>query len=1002
MNGICYESGKDLHFDGTSAWPALEGTKKQISSNGFFIYGMGSLGTSAVYSRDGTFAVLGAPGINDWAGGYVQIDNFMPPKPKIRELTFNMYNNSYFGMASTTAKLSAEGVFIIIGGPRSGGYGKVHAYNNNFQLMLAKEGEQLGSSFGASLCAADVNGDKLDDLIVGAPLYTDKSDEGRVYVYINREFFNLELMTLLSGSNTAGSRFGTAVANIGDLNLDKYEDIVVGAPYEEESGVIYIYNGGKFGLRQEPSQRIVGKTLGNDLKTFGWSFSRPWDVDDNHYADFAVGAFESNKVVLLQGRSVVDLYANLEVASDLIDLKTIKKCPFRGQQIGCFEVLVCLNYSGQNLPPSAEVNITIRLDTLERHMGERSRLFMEGPNNTEVEKLNEILMIRLSRQKCDKKYIIYTRNSRDVITPLRIDLDYDISSSSIGIASNCRSICPIRNKYNPTTTHTMAYFLLECAENHVCHPDLRIEAKPNLKGNEEILVIDSSPYFDLELTITNQGEVSYLTTVTIEYPAYIYFKTTTTPDGAIVINCQPVPSIDNKSENSSISCDLLHPVRNGDKVLFVTRFYAHGTPYNVHKLPLNVSVASLSQRVGSMEMQKAALVSIPVQIKTEMKLSGVSFPGQLHLLPVSRTRTAGEEWASLSHVYILGNLGPSPMPHSQLTLAVPTSPWIRVQGVQVEKKSVTGGLSHVPVECNMSDRLVEMMNNKTENPGTSFITVLSCDSSPCAVVTCYVGLMHKYQTIYINVSLAVRSDVLQMTKVNDQLGLASSCQLQEPDYVSYTSLTTTFKIMTTTYILYKTSPGQAVNWWVLLISVSSGLLLLYILVVLLWKCGFFRRKRKEELQMLIHYFESEREILHSDSVSARSSDLMVLPPGLSSLHSSHVNHHASETPLFFPHGEDEDPMEYSYNQSYSLNRRKPNEPSSTFRTLQYHNNNKPQLSRPRSQQRNRDIQPWSHRNTPPNPFMSPPPNIWVPPPAPINPQPSFNNDLYLEPLESRA
>lgn len=60
-------------------------------------------------------------------------------------------------------------------------------------------------------------------------------------------------------------------------------DIAVGAPYEEDSGVVYIYNGAKHGLRQEPSQRIVGKSLSKGLKGFGWSFSQPWDVDGNHY-----------------------------------------------------------------------------------------------------------------------------------------------------------------------------------------------------------------------------------------------------------------------------------------------------------------------------------------------------------------------------------------------------------------------------------------------------------------------------------------------------------------------------------------------------------------------------------------------------------------------------------------------------------------------------------------------------------------------------------------------
>ena len=43
------------------------------------------------------------------------------------------------------------------------------------------------------------------------------------------------------------------MTNLGDLNKDGYEDIAVGAPYED-SGVVYIYLGSKEGLIAEPAQ----------------------------------------------------------------------------------------------------------------------------------------------------------------------------------------------------------------------------------------------------------------------------------------------------------------------------------------------------------------------------------------------------------------------------------------------------------------------------------------------------------------------------------------------------------------------------------------------------------------------------------------------------------------------------------------------------------------------------------------------------------------------------
>ena len=45
--------------------------------------------------------------------------------------------------------------------------------------------EQLGSYFGASICAVDLNADGFSDLLVGAPMQSSIREEGRVFVYIN-------------------------------------------------------------------------------------------------------------------------------------------------------------------------------------------------------------------------------------------------------------------------------------------------------------------------------------------------------------------------------------------------------------------------------------------------------------------------------------------------------------------------------------------------------------------------------------------------------------------------------------------------------------------------------------------------------------------------------------------------------------------------------------------------------------------------------------------------
>lgn len=44
----------------------------------------------------------------------------------------------------------------------------------------------MGSYFGSSLCAVDLNQDGLSDLLVGAPMHSLLRDEGQVSVYLSK------------------------------------------------------------------------------------------------------------------------------------------------------------------------------------------------------------------------------------------------------------------------------------------------------------------------------------------------------------------------------------------------------------------------------------------------------------------------------------------------------------------------------------------------------------------------------------------------------------------------------------------------------------------------------------------------------------------------------------------------------------------------------------------------------------------------------------------------
>lgn len=192
----------------------------------------------------------------------------------------------------------------------------------NYQNLTGRvsKSRQIGTYFGYAVAASDVDGDHLDDLIVGAPLHTEPNNEnkyevGRVYVFYqgSNKYERFHKHHVLDGFNSK-SRFGLSLASLGDINRDGYGgktkvlvlfckcieffgiDFAVGAPYDgtNERGAVYIYHGSPNGVREKYSQVIYAEAVGRDVATFGFSISGGLDLDGNDYPDMLVGAYLSD------------------------------------------------------------------------------------------------------------------------------------------------------------------------------------------------------------------------------------------------------------------------------------------------------------------------------------------------------------------------------------------------------------------------------------------------------------------------------------------------------------------------------------------------------------------------------------------------------------------------------------------------------------------------------------------------------------------------------------
>jgi FG-GAP repeat len=159
-------------------------------------------------------------------------------------------------------------------------------------VLKSDVAKNFGEYFGYTLLAEDFNNDETSDLVVAAPLHSKNKEQenGAVYVYMNPKttsgkiIFEKEIIKLTSPYAGSG-RFGMALAKIGDINKDRYNDLAVAAPYED-NGVVYIFLGGPRGPSMTHSQRIVapsGPGVSPNKMMFGIGLSRGVDVDGNFY-----------------------------------------------------------------------------------------------------------------------------------------------------------------------------------------------------------------------------------------------------------------------------------------------------------------------------------------------------------------------------------------------------------------------------------------------------------------------------------------------------------------------------------------------------------------------------------------------------------------------------------------------------------------------------------------------------------------------------------------------
>jgi len=152
----------------------------------------------------------------------------------------------------------------------------------------------------------DLNGDGVADLAVGTPGDDDGgADRGAVWILFLNADGTVRLRQKISataggfsGLLENGDQFGSAVANIGDINGDDINDLAVGVALDDDGGtdrgavwILFLNADGTVNDHQKisPSEGNLSANL-DDFDYFGSSVDTMGDLDGNGVNDLAVGA----------------------------------------------------------------------------------------------------------------------------------------------------------------------------------------------------------------------------------------------------------------------------------------------------------------------------------------------------------------------------------------------------------------------------------------------------------------------------------------------------------------------------------------------------------------------------------------------------------------------------------------------------------------------------------------------------------------------------------------
>ncbi|KAK1331509.1 hypothetical protein QTO34_009466 [Cnephaeus nilssonii] len=751
---------------------------------------LAQVGFSAQILNEGQL-LLGAVGAFDWSGGVLLYD-----RHSCRGRFLNQ-TSLYTGCAdvhttpapgySLAVLHKASGPSYVAGAPRHKHRGAVFELRKEGRVL---EGEQMGSYFGSELCPVDIDMDGTTDLLlVAAPFYHVRGQEGRVYVYrLHEQDGSFSLARTLSGQpGFPDARFGFAMATVGDISQDKFTDVAIGAPLEGSGaddgasfGSVYIYNGCQDGLSTSPSQHIRAAAVAPRLRYFGMSVDGGLDVTGDGLADITVGTL--GRAAVLRSRPVVRLEVSMTFVPEALPIGFNSSVHVNV----CFEISPEATAATSGLRGTS-LNFTLDVDVL----NERKRLQCADQRTCQSclrewssgSRLCESLLLSPTEgELCEE----------DCFSNISVNVSYQLQNSKDQRSHSH----PVLDIYSVPSAIFQLPYEKACKNKLFCVAELQLATTSQTE-----LVVGVTKELTMNISLTNSGEDSYMTNMALTYPRNLQFKRIQKPPSPNIQCDDPKPA----ASILVMKCKIGHPILRRASANFSVVWQLEESAFPNRTADITVTItnaeerSSLVRETHRLHFKHAFIAVLPKPAVMYMNTSqGLSdhkeFSFNIH----------GENFFGAEF---------------QLQICVP----IKLQGLRLIRVK---NLTKTQASTVCTQRLERVCGSEAVQP------VEEWHSVSCAITS-------ERENVTVAAELSV-SQAKQFLRDATELQILGEISFNKSLYEGLNAENHRTKI-----IVIFLKEEEYLPLPLIIGSSVAGFLVLIVIIVVLFKCGFFKRKYRQ-------------------------------------------------------------------------------------------------------------------------------------------------------------